>query len=100
MSENKKQSRRPPFSVGDTVYFTAFLKEDPDLFYICQGEITKTPGGERNSFRVRVKAIGNHAIGKDKSECQKVLIGRAMNKKGKELSKALSPFMVPKTWLK
>jgi len=97
MSE-KKRSRKP-FEIGDTVYFTAFLHDDPDTFYVCQGEITKTPGGDRNSFRVRVKAIADQAIGKSQSDCQKVLIGRAMNKKGKELTKSLG-LLAPKAWYK
>ena len=99
--EKKQQKSRPePLNPGDTVYFTAFTKQDANTLYICKGEVTKIPNGQDvKTYRVKVVAVGSRSVdGKSTTE-QKSLVGRAINKRLCEIHNWLGPIMMPKTWL-
>jgi hypothetical protein len=98
MSDHK-QDRPQQFSVGDEVYFTAFMKETPDLLYVCKGKVTKVPDGKDvKAYRILVTQVADRRIGGKPSDEQKALLGRAINKKQRELHKELGPIMLPKCW--
>jgi len=100
--EEKKQQRvyQDTLQQGDTVYFTAFTKQDPNTVYVCKGEITKVPDGKDiKTFRVKITAVADRAVGGKPTTEQKTLIGRAINKRFRELHKHMGPIMMPKTWL-
>jgi len=100
VNEVKKDERPSPLKLGDTVYFTAFSKEDSDILFVCKGEVTKIPDGDKvKAYRVHITAVADRAIGCKPSVEQKNLIGRAMNKRIRELHKHMGPIMMPKNWL-
>ena len=100
VSDEKKDFRPNPFKQGDIVYFTAFIQGKPDVLYVVQAEVTKVPDGDTiKAYRVRITAVADRAIGGKPSTEQKALIGRAMNKRSREMCKQLGPIMLPKVWL-
>ena len=101
MKDSQQHKREDPFKYGREVYFYAFTKQDPDILYVCQGEITKTPDGEKNkSYRVKINAVSDKSITGQVSEQQKILVGRAITKRRSELTLRLGSIFQPKIWLK
>lgn len=94
------QPRKDPFVQGREVFFHAFIKQDPETLFVCKGEITKTPDGEKNrSYRVKVSAVSDKSITGKVCEEQKALIGRAITKRRSELTLRLGSIFQPKSWL-
>jgi len=82
------------------VYFTAFLKQEKQKFYLCKGTIEKCPeSNDRQIFRVKIVAIGNKAIGGPEEFDQSALLGRSITKKFRELHKDIPFFMQPPSWI-
>lgn len=100
MKESTQTKREDPFKQGREVFFHAFTKQDPETLFVCRGEITKTPDGEKNrSYRVRINAVSDKSVTGQVAEQQKSLIGRAITKRRSELTLRLGSIFQPKTWL-
>ena len=104
--EKKKRSMKPsyarhnPLEKGKEVYFRAFTKQEPEMLYVCQGQITKVSEGEKNQiYRVQVSAVSEKSITGEISDQQRSLIGRAITKRKHELTLRLGSIFQPKTWL-
>ena len=83
--------------VGTTVYFSAFLPDEPKVFYMCQGEVTKLPQGDSHSYRVRITGVGATSVySKEETQKQKQLLGRAFNKQ--KLQTTIGSLLEPKQW--
>ena len=95
----QKEKKRHWLDAGDTVYFTAFTKEDHKTHYICYGKITKVLDNYGSLFRIVIEGIADRALGRPPSDSQKVLIGRAFSKKRNELHKQIAEWMKPPNWL-
>ena len=82
------------------VFFTAFLKQNKEKFYVCKGIITKSPQAkERQIYRVKITAVAVHSVGGEDSYNQSILIGKEITKKLSELSKEPPEFMKPSGWI-
>lgn len=89
------------YKVGDTVYFTAYPKKNPDCFFVCEGvvEVTTNKNG-RPTYRIKIYSVGDKPlIGKSKAD-SKHLLGKIVTKRENELTKTLSSLMEPKEWIK
>lgn len=104
MKEKKKRmntSQVNRINQGQEVYFHAFTKQNPEILYICKGEVTKIPDGNKNkTYRVKVKEVSNKSITGKTSDNQRALIGRAITKHKSELTLRLGSIFQPKEWLK
>lgn len=104
MKEKKKRMdthQIKPINPGQEVYFQAFTKQNPEILYVCKGEVTKVPDENKNKvYRVKVKAVSNKSVTGKTSEDQRALIGRAITKHKSELTLKLGSIFQPKTWLK
>lgn len=105
MTKNKqedkpKKASKPVFKQGDQVFFTAFLKQDKQKFYLCRGILEKCPGKqERQLFKVKIIGVANKPVGGKESFDQSSLLGRVITKKFKELHKDVPFFMKPSAWI-
>ena len=106
MSKKPQKDKQQPkkkkqfFKEGQSVYFTAFLKQNKDRFYLCKGKIEACPGPkERQVFKVKIVAVGNRAIGGPEEFSQSALLGRSISKKFRELHKNIPFFMEPPGWI-
>lgn len=88
------------YTVGDQVYFTAYLKQNPSAFYMCRGIVERCPEQDvRRYFKVKVLSIGDRPIGGKPVVEQATLLGTIISKTAEELSKELAPFMRPPDWI-
>ena len=88
------------FKVGTTVFFTAYLPDDPlKKLYVCSGEITRLPNEETSNYRMIVTGVADRSMNGIKDTVQKNLIGRAIKKRHRELYWSLGPIMEPKRWI-
>lgn len=87
---------------GSRTYFTAFLKQDKETFYVCGGTIVQTPENkDRQVYKVKIDEVSLTPIGKkEENNSQAALLGRIITKKFTELSKEPNEFMRPKAWIK
>lgn len=107
MSKKQPQQEKPKpkkkmefFKKNQSVYFTAFLKQNKNRFYICKGVIEECPQpNERQIFKVKIVAVGNRAIGGPEEFSQSALLGRSISKKFRELHKTIPFFMEPPGWI-
>ena len=85
---------------GTEVFFTAFLKQDKEKFYVCKGVVVQSPEAkERQIYKVKVVAIATHSIGGEETLHQSNLLGKQITKKLSELSKEPPEFMKPSGWI-
>ena len=97
----KQKERRSVFKQGEQIFFTAFLKQDRQKFYVCRGIIEKCPDNkERQLFRVKILAVASKAVGGKESFDQSFLLGKTITKKFNELHKEIPFFMQPSAWIK
>jgi hypothetical protein len=97
---SEKEKKRHYLDKGRVVYFTAHTREQQDMFFVCRGVVTKTPEGrDSGTYRVLVDAVADRPFGGQPSEQQRALLGRAINKKPKQLSTSLNQLMEPPAWL-
>lgn len=96
---NNKLKKKIPFKKGDLVHFSAFLKKDKNIFYLCRGYITEAPNSIKQPFKVKIKGVGSHAIGGKENLNQAALLGRIISKKIDELVKEPNSMMIPPGWI-
>ena len=98
--EKPKKSWTPAFKKNQEVFFTVFLKEDKNTFYVCKGLVQDIPGpNERQAYRIRIIAIGNRPVGGKPVIRQARLLGLVVTKRTREVARYLNPFMTPKIWI-
>ena len=88
------------FKNGSVVFFSAFMKKDNKVFYLCKGIVRSTPK-DKPTFRVEIIAVGDRPIGKSPGReiPQALLLRRVISKKGSELAREPSQFMKPAAWI-
>lgn len=97
--KKEKKAYRPEYKVGDTVYFTAYLKKEREKFYVCKGVIQGTPDETHHLYKVKIVGISDRAVGSDPVVKQASLLGVTISKKGREMSRNLSPILTPQAWI-
>lgn len=94
----KEYQRR--LSEGMEVFFTAFLKQDKEKFYVCKGVVIQAPQAkERQVYKVKITSVAIHPVGGEDSYHQSSLLGKQITKKLSELSKEPPEFMKPSGWI-
>lgn len=83
-------------------YFTAFLKQNKDIFYVCGGIVVKTPDSkDRQVYKVKIDEVSLSSVGQTEERYdQATLLGRVITKKLTELNKEPPDFMKPKGWIR
>lgn len=100
MTNKKSPQKKLPFSPKDIVFFTAYLKDNPSAFYVCEGIVERVPEpGVRKYYKVKVTSIGDRPVGGSPIVKQASLLGTILSKKAKELTRELSPFVRPPCWI-
>ena len=87
------------FKIGDQLFCTVFLKEDPKKFFLCMVLVEKVPEHYKDFYKVRVYKIAESPIGGTQTNQQKKLLNKVISKKNIQMYKNVPFFMEPKKWL-
>ena len=83
----------------DIVYISAYIGKGANEFFICKATILDLPSNYKPTFRVKITAVADRAVGASPSEHQAVLLGRTFSKQEEDMHSVLHQFLEPGGWI-
>ena len=83
----------------DSIYLSAYIGKGANEFFICKAAILDLPSDHKPTFRVKITAVADRAVGGPPSEHQAVLLGRTFSKQKKDIHPTLHQFLEPGGWI-